>query len=93
VNAAPLKLREFLATGKPIVAVPAPEIERFADLVRVARGPGEFICAIEDALTNDTEADRARRMDTTADMTWDHRVRDVVAIVERRIQQKEEQSR
>ena len=39
VNSAPLKLREYLATGKPVVAVSAPEIERFAGLVRIARGP------------------------------------------------------
>ena len=63
VNSAPLKLREYLATGKPIVAVPAPEIERFAGLVRLARGPEQFITEIERALRNDTEADRARRME------------------------------
>jgi glycosyltransferase involved in cell wall biosynthesis len=88
VNAAPLKLREYLATGKPIVAVPAPEIERFGDLVRIARGPDEFVGAIEDALVSDTEAERARRMAATATMTWDARIGEVVAIVERRIAEK-----
>jgi glycosyltransferase involved in cell wall biosynthesis len=88
LNSAPLKLREYLATGKPIVAVPAPEIERFGDLVRIARGPDEFVGAIEDALVSDTEAERARRMAATATMTWDARIGEVVAIVERRIAEK-----
>ncbi|HEY7057255.1 MAG TPA: glycosyltransferase [Vicinamibacterales bacterium] len=89
VNAAPLKLREYLATGKPVVAVPAPEIERFAGLVRLARGPGQFIDEIEDALLNDTDADRARRVEATSGMSWDARIAQVVEIVEHRIWEKE----
>jgi glycosyltransferase involved in cell wall biosynthesis len=88
VNSAPLKLREYLATGKPIVAVPAPEIERFEGLVRLAHGPDQFISAIEDALVNDTAADRARRIDATSAMTWDARIGEVVDIVERRLGRK-----
>jgi glycosyltransferase involved in cell wall biosynthesis len=89
VNAAPLKLREYLATGKPIVAVPAPEIERFAGLVRIARGPEQFIREIEAALSSDSDAERTRRIDATATMTWETRISDVVEIVERRILHKE----
>ena len=89
VNAAPLKVREYLATGKAIVAVPIPEIERFAGLVRIAEGPAQFIQQIEDALANDTPADRARRMNATSAMTWEARVGEMVDIVEHRISQKE----
>jgi glycosyltransferase involved in cell wall biosynthesis len=89
LNAAPLKLREYLATGKPVVAVPAPEIERFAGLVRIALSPEQFISQIEDALANDTDADRARRIEATSTMTWDARVEEAVKIVEHRIWQKE----
>ncbi len=89
LNSAPLKLREYLATGKPIVAVPAPEIERFAGLVRLARGPEQFIVAIEEALSGDTEWDRARRIDATSAMTWEARVGDVIKIVEHMIYQKD----
>src|SRR5262245_8540793 len=74
MNAAPLKLREYLATGKPVVAVPAPEITRFAGLVRLARGSDQFITAIEDALSSDTDAARARRMAATSAMNWDTRI-------------------
>ena len=89
MNSAPLKLREYLATGKPVVAVPAPEIERFAGLVRVAEGPEQFINQIEESLVNDTDADRARRIEATAAMTWEARVSEIVDVVEHRIQQKE----
>ena len=89
MNAAPLKLREYLATGKPIVAVPAPDIEPFAGLIRLARTPEQFTRGIEEALFNDTESDRARRIEATSTMTWDARIAEVVEVVERRIWQKE----
>ena len=89
VNSAPLKLREYLATGKPIVAVLDAEIERFAGFVRIARGAEQFITEIEDALVNDTAAERARRIEATSTMTWEARISEVVAIVEHRIRQKE----
>jgi glycosyltransferase involved in cell wall biosynthesis len=90
VNSAPLKLREYLASGKPIVAVPAPEIERFAGLVRIARGPEEFIREIEAALFSDSDADAiARRIEATSGMTWDARISEIVEIVEQKIWQKE----
>lgn len=92
-NSAPLKLREYLATGKPVVAVPAPEIERFAGLVRVARGADEFIHAIEDALANDHDADRLRRIDAMSHMSWDARIGEVIDIVEHRIWEKEQSDR
>ena len=83
-------MREYLATGKPIVGVPAPEIERFAGLVRVARGPEQFITEIERALSDDTEADRVRRIEAASIMTWDARVHEVANLVERRIWEKEQ---
>jgi glycosyltransferase involved in cell wall biosynthesis len=90
MNAAPLKLREYLAAGKPIVAVATPEIERFAGLVRIAGGPDQFIAAIEDALGNDTEADRGRRIATASTMTWDARISEIVEVVEHMISRKEQ---
>lgn len=35
----PLKLHEYLATGRPVVATPIDMVEPFADAVRVARTP------------------------------------------------------
>jgi len=90
VNSAPLKLREYLATGKPVVAVPAPDIEQFAGLVRIARDPDQFIAEIEEALANDTGAHRACRIGAASTMTWDARIDRVVAIVEQRIWEKEQ---
>jgi glycosyltransferase involved in cell wall biosynthesis len=89
MNSAPLKLREYLATGKPVVAVPAPEIERFSGLVRIAHGPEQFLRAIEDALAHDTDAERARRLEATSTMSWDARVDEVIGVVEQVLRNQE----
>jgi glycosyltransferase involved in cell wall biosynthesis len=85
LNSNPLKLREYLATGKPVVAVPIPETSRFADFVRIAGSPEEFLSAIEDALASDSPAEAQRRMAAVAGMSWEARVNEVLAVVESRL--------
>ena len=85
VNSNPLKLREYLATGKPVVAVSAPEIDRFSAHVRIAADSRQFLEHIEAALASDTPAQQQARMQSVADMGWDARIDDVVRVVEERL--------
>lgn len=80
-NSNPLKLREYLATGKPVVSVPTPEIDRFADVVRVAEDREEYLAAIEAALAGDPPGLRERRVASVQAMSWDVRVDETVAAV------------
>lgn len=81
-NANPLKLREYLATGKPVVTVPTPEVERFADVVHMAEDRPAFLAAIERALTETgDEALAQRRMASVRAMSWEARVAETVQIV------------
>ena len=49
----PLKLREYLATGKPVVSVVTPETESFSEVVYLAENPEAYLAAIERALRED----------------------------------------
>ena len=49
-TANPLKLREYLATGKPVVTAPMPEVFRFAGHIRIAGTPEDFVAATVAAL-------------------------------------------
>jgi glycosyltransferase involved in cell wall biosynthesis len=89
INSNPLKLREYLATGKPVVSVSAPEIDRFAGCVRIANDADAFLVAIEDALAHDTDADRARRIAAVDGMSWEARIQEVVGVVEGRLRLRE----
>lgn len=88
MNSNPLKLREYLATGKPIVSVSTPEIDGFGEYVRIAHHRAQFLAHIEDALANDSAADRDRRMAAVDSMSWDARIEEVVAVVERTLETK-----
>ncbi len=54
-NINPLKLREYLATGKPVVATPLPEVAKLAEYLTVADGP-RFAEAVADILRNPVPA-------------------------------------
>ncbi len=80
-NANPLKLREYLATGKPVVSVRNPEIENFSRWVRLADGREAFLRELDAALRDDTPAAAAARMAAVAGQDWDHRVDAVLSTV------------
>ncbi|MEP7096050.1 MAG: glycosyltransferase [Dokdonella sp.] len=80
-NANPLKLREYLATGKPVVSVRNPEIEKFAEWVRIADDRDGFLAALDDTVRGEPAGTGSARMAVVADQTWDHRVDEVVATV------------
>ncbi|KRA42329.1 glycosyltransferase [Pseudoxanthomonas sp. Root630] len=82
-NANPLKLREYLATGKPVVSTYNPEIAKFAQWVRIAEDREGFLAALEQALAEDSAAAADARVAAVAAQTWDRRVDDVLATVAR----------
>jgi glycosyltransferase involved in cell wall biosynthesis len=87
-QANPLKLREYLASGKPVISVPNAEIRRFADHVYLADTREEFLNAVERALAEDSDARRRARMAAVAGLTWDARFHDVIRIVGRELNRK-----
>ena len=51
-----IKVREYLATGKPVVISPLPEYEPMKDVLRIARSRDEFLKLVEDALNENDGA-------------------------------------
>ncbi len=82
LHASPLKLREYLATGKPIVSVSTPEVDQFSSVIRIARTPDEFIAAIEAALAEGPAERMGERLAAVATMSWDARGAEIAARVE-----------
>lgn len=80
-HANPLKLREYLATGKPVVSVHTPEVERFSSQLYIADGVADFIQAIESALRDDTPDRRLQRMAAVRAMSWEQRIDATLTVV------------
>lgn len=86
MHANPLKLREYLATGRPIVSVSTPEIEKFAALVRIGKSREEFLAHLDAAVASGlTPAQLQSQMALASTMTWDANIRRVVDLVEARL--------
>jgi glycosyltransferase involved in cell wall biosynthesis len=49
----PLKINEYLATGRPVVGVPIPSIESLGNIIRIARTPEEWSEAITASLARE----------------------------------------
>lgn len=70
----PAKTYECLATGRPIVAAPLPElVAGFGDCMRFARTAPEYVAEVEGALAVDDRASQERRIAIATANTWDSR--------------------
>jgi glycosyltransferase involved in cell wall biosynthesis len=88
-----IKVREYLATGLPVVISPLPEYEPMADVLRIARSREHFIELVDEALAErDPEAKLARQR-AVASGTWDARAEWVSALIEDALAGKREASR
>lgn len=65
----PIKLKEYLAVGRPVVTTDFPALEGWRDLVHVAAGPQAFAAAIRTALETAFDPGQAQRR--TASESWD----------------------
>ncbi len=75
-HCSPLKLYEYVATGKPVVSVDMPEAHRFAGLIDIAPDANSFVRMVEKAV--DSPDGRAQeRMAEAQRHTWRSRYFDV----------------
>jgi len=81
VRANPLKLREYLAAGLPVVSTPLPEVARYNGLVGLADSVEGFLAAIEAALGQRSEAMARRRVEAMQDESWAARVEEISALI------------
>jgi glycosyltransferase involved in cell wall biosynthesis len=79
----PLKLREYLSAGLPVVATPVPEVARFTQVgAHVAATPEAFVAAVDRALAGDSPAARAKRSAAMQHETWAARVAEVTRTID-----------
>lgn len=70
----PLKLKEYLATGKPVVSTPIPEVLRLKQYVHIAETPSEWGRAIRTCLDHPEGLKQKLGEDFWANETWDKKV-------------------
>jgi len=88
----PLKLHEYLAAGKPVLAGPLPSLYQFREVVELVNTPQEFLAAGERALANSNDpAQIAMRVGIAEQNSWEERLASIMPLLEERLAQKESQ--
>jgi teichuronic acid biosynthesis glycosyltransferase TuaH len=78
----PLKIDEYLAMGKPVVATRTPAMELFGDFVYTAEKPTDYPDLLDKAIAEDNSATRERRIALAHTHTWENSVRELLLAIE-----------
>lgn len=84
----PIKLKEYLALGLPVVSTPFPELARFDALVRVAADADAFVAMLRATLEDGGPGTPETRRASVAGDSWDRKAADLVALAEERVEPK-----
>lgn len=84
----PIKMREYLSAGLAVVSTNLPEAGYYRDWCQVANGSEEFLAACDAAVKEDTPARRRSRSDAMRKETWEEKIEELGAHIERAKQRK-----
>ncbi|MEW6732999.1 MAG: glycosyltransferase [Acidobacteriota bacterium] len=88
INANPLKLREYLAAGLPVVSTDIPEAYVFNNLIAIGRNQEEFIHQIELVLANRAPGPNIARSLQMRSESWDARVEELSTLIQHHLKVK-----
>ena len=81
-NCNPIKLKEYLALGLPVISTDFPEVRRYASVVRIARDPAEFVRLVRITLDDAGLGSASSRRASVLDASWDARTRDLLKLLD-----------
>jgi glycosyltransferase involved in cell wall biosynthesis len=77
----PIKLFEYLASGRPVVTTDLPSFADYCDLVHIADTQEEFVRLLSEAVAHDTASQRERRLAVARENTWEKRTAQILALI------------
>jgi glycosyltransferase involved in cell wall biosynthesis len=85
VNVNPIKLKEYLALGIPVVSVDLPEVRAYRSAVRIAETYQEFDEALKEELAGRHLSSPAERDRVARQETWDRKVEEMSGLIMSRL--------
>ncbi|OGW48178.1 MAG: hypothetical protein A2Y66_02415 [Nitrospirae bacterium RBG_13_41_22] len=81
----PVKLYEYMASGKPIVSIPVCQCQEFEEAIEIAKDHKSFLEAIERLLAKDHKTTQNNLM-IAKENSWDSRAETVLSLIGDRLQ-------
>jgi glycosyltransferase involved in cell wall biosynthesis len=80
-NVNPLKLKEYLAAGNPVVSTRLPELEKYSGIISITNDYGDFVKFIEEIIKNDDYQSRIKRSELVKDDSWEGKFNQISEII------------
>ena len=77
----PIKLREYLCQGKPVVSVDLPEVRKLGELVYIGRDDEEFVEMVGKALKENNPSLSEARVEAARQCEWPVKMAEISAII------------
>ncbi len=77
----PIKLREYLCLGKPVVSVDLPEVRKLEDIVYIASGEDDFVLKVDHALSENLRDKVKDRVMIAKSSDWDNKMIEISEIL------------
>jgi glycosyltransferase involved in cell wall biosynthesis len=72
----PIKLREYLAAGLPVISTPMPEVQLYSHLINIVQTTADFEVAVETCLKS-SDLDSALRVNAMKKETWPQKIEQI----------------
>lgn len=73
IHSHPLKILEYLASGKPVVSIEIPEVMQYESVIDIAQDRDDFLRRISERLKNNTEEMVEKRTRFASSNSWEKR--------------------
>jgi len=84
----PLKVYEFMAAGCPVVATDIPELQKFSNLISIAKNYNEFDSFLKRTLSSDLSELKKSLLKEINSHSWDSRTNEMISYIQRYLLEK-----
>jgi glycosyltransferase involved in cell wall biosynthesis len=81
----PMKFYEYLAAKLPIVSTPVEGLDRFTNLIQVAKTPEEFNHLVNQAISEDKEELSEEKLSILKSNTWQFRIKQMLDLINQKL--------